>query len=72
MFYCVWGFLALWFYLFIVVSFNQEHQYHTSIPVSIHVIVVGLSISCDMYVESLELLIMVLWKLHLMQCCVQL
>ena len=30
--YCVWGLLA---HLFIVVSFNQEYQYHTDIPVSI-------------------------------------
>ena len=36
---CVWGLLALIFYLFIVVSFNQEYQYHTDIPVSIYMFV---------------------------------
>ena len=46
--YCVWGLLALTLYLFIVVSFNQEYQYHTDIPVSIYVFV-GYLIFCDMY-----------------------
>ena len=37
--YCVWGLLTLILYLFIVVSFNQEYQYHTDIPVSIYIFV---------------------------------
>ena len=36
-FCCVCGLLALTLYLFIVVSFNQEYEYHTGIPVSIYV-----------------------------------
>ena len=44
----MFGLLALTLYLFIVVSFNQEYQYHTDITVSIYVFV-GYLIFCDIY-----------------------
>ena len=46
---CVWGLLSIIFYLFIVVTFNQECEYHTGIPVSILYVFVGCFIICDMY-----------------------
>ena len=49
--YCVWGLLTLILYLFIVVSFNQEYQYHTDIPVSIYIFV-GYLFFCDMTFSS--------------------
>ena len=63
--YCVWGLLALTLYLFIVVSFNQEYQYHTDIPVSICMFV-GYLIFCDMYVIGRSL-VMIPWKQCLRQ-----
>ena len=63
--YCVWGLLALMVYLFIVVSFNQEYQYHTSIPVSTYVFV-GYFICSDMYAIG-RILVIVLWKKCLRQ-----
>ena len=54
-------------YLFIVVSFNQEYQYHTSIPVSIYAFV-GYLIFYDMYMYTLGCyLAMVVWKQCLRQ-----
>ena len=55
---CIWGLFPL-FYLFIVVTFNQEYGCHTDIPVSIYVFV-GCFV-CDMYTIA-SFLVMVLWK----------
>ena len=49
--YCVWGLLSIILYLFIVVTFTQEYEYHISIPVSIICVFVGCFI-CDMYTTS--------------------
>ena len=52
--------LGVTFQYFIVVTFNQEYGYHTSIPVSIYVFV-GCFIVRDMYTIA-SFLVMVLWK----------
>ena len=47
-------------YLFIVVTFTQEHRYHTGIPVSIYMFV-GCFIICDMYTIG-SFVVIALWK----------
>ena len=57
---CIWGLLSIILYLFIVVTFNQEHRYHTGIPVSIYVLV-GCFVICDVYTIG-SFVDIVLWK----------
>ena len=62
---CFWGLLSIILYLFIVVTFNQEYEYHTGTPVSVYVLV-GCFIVCDIYTIG-SFLVMILGKQCLRQ-----